>query len=66
MKGNVRILTEKFNADLRVKAKAGEKKIIIIPVVSLRCELSSDCANKIIIDAVNFDFQHLKNFAFLN
>lgn len=59
---NRRILTERFGMDPMVKTKAGGREIIVVPEVSLKCELNSDCANKIIADVVDFDFQRLKNF----
>lgn len=59
---NRQILTEKFGMDLRVKTKAGGREIIVVPEMSLKCELDSDYANKIITDVVDFDFQRVKNF----
>ncbi|MEM2089065.1 MAG: hypothetical protein QXO47_05850 [Thermoproteota archaeon] len=59
---NKRILTERFSMDPRVKTKSGGREIIVVPEMSLKCELDSDYASKIITDVVDFDFQRVKNF----
>lgn len=55
-------LIAKVGADPKMKAKVQGKKIVVIPQITLTCELDSDHANKVIVDATDSDFTRLRNF----
>jgi len=55
-------LIAKVREDPKMKAKVQGKKIVVIPQISLTCELDSDHANKVIVDATDSDFTRLQNF----
>jgi len=55
-------LVAKVGANPKMRAKVQGKKIVVIPEIALTCELESDYANKVIVDATDSDFTRLKNF----
>ena len=55
-------LVAKVREDPKMKAKVQGRKIVVIPEVCITCELDSDYANKVIVDATDTNFTRLKNF----
>jgi len=56
-----RALIEKVREDTKMKAKVQGRKVVVIPEVALTCELESDYATKVIVDATDTDFARLRN-----
>lgn len=57
-----RALIGRVREDPKMKAKLKGRKVVVIPEVALTCELESDYANKVIVDATDSDFKRLRNF----